>query len=1583
MITKNSAIKVLTTLLCLITTFSIGQTPGLIYKPAGTALGRSILDPNSDGFVSTTIAGFSSADYGTACELNMVTLPIIAVEPSGDLNTGSSGGHTDIVSVGNNTQESCYILYKTVNGTPYLVVRFRLGGASTSTKGYSLLLDVDGNFGTIIASNNPGFEKEVVLQTGSNGWVAVYNHSAGGTVLANQYPVNDYHQRSIALSTVNGNPDYFYDYYVPYNDLNLANQPVRIAVATVTSASSGISGTISDFNGINDALYNNNPVSIANAIINAFPATPIPSMVAGFTFPLVKSAIPAVNSGITVQSTSISGSSSETNGTVVTVYKNGVSIGTAVVNSNNWTLSGVSGLVPGNLITAKATAPGKALSDASVAIEVTSVISCYTPVPTGLTRTSNQTVTGNFAHANGAPVVNNTVQIRLYNQTGTNTFQEIIANPANPVYVASTGQWTFVTNLSQPDFNAATILATATYNGCTSGYSVVSKKTSGNIGVITATPQILTATILASPTVSRTVEVKNLDATPSFLKLYINSIEIASSPSTIATNASYTFTYTGFIDGEVVTSRAQSATVDYWLSNPSESKTVVASVDQTIAPVLTGTYLSGTNKTVSGTIMEAAGTVINLYKASTTLLGTTTVTSYNTWSITGLTLAANDVLTATAKAAGKTLSPVSNSITVAASAPTTPAITGSYSAGATSVSGTGGLGTITVYIDGSPIGTTSGASWTLTGIGTGQLYKGAVITATNTLNNIQGPASAPVTVTGVNSFLITAQGGGNIANQMAGVPFNITVTAKDGASGTGNTVNTFTGTVVMSSSSASLAGTGATTAFSAGVLTPHSMNLITAGTSKTILAVSTDDPTAVGTATVSLISPNVVSKLVLNAPADIVAGSRAAYTVTRTDAYNNTVTTGALTVYLSNSGTTGLFYDASTNGNVITSVLIPDGQSSATLWFFATAADAYTVTVSDAVVPNGNTGIADASDLINVNADAASKYIVTLPANVPLGTTVSVEAALSDQYNNPVTTAGLTVNWTSTNGGTFSNPTSITNSSGVATISFTPTGSIGSQHTITATTGSYTGNGVMTVTDNNVIWNGSLSVDWATAVNWTPNVVPNQYIAAIIPSGVPHYPLVQEPVSEPASCRALTIYAGASVTIGSSGALTVVEDITNNTGVSGLVIESGGSLLNNTPSIPATVKRFITGNTDFHLLSMPVAASTFGAPFDPSLHFNIWIRRYDEPTGDWSNYFYTQDFIAGKGYSIYMDNTIPSVTANFTGLLNVSSFTPELSNANPGTDINHKGWNLIGNPYASAIDWDLGTWNRSNIDGAVYVWNDATGNYVNWNGTAGDLTNGIIPSAQGFFVKVTGSSPSITIPSDARVHSIQGYYKNTTPDILRIGVSSSMNQYSDATFIGFSQDATDAFDNSTDAWKLYGELEAPQIYSMVDGLNLSINMLHKSGNAVELPVYFEAGPTGDYTLSFSGLESYGEGSVYLTDNLNGHRQDVVKNPQYTFTAENGAEPSRFKVGFNPVGINEKPAFDSNILIYASANEIKIILPEACSGKVIVSNLAGKTLHSGEFRNSNTHNISASLHTGIYLVTVISDDSAVTKKVFIK
>ena len=1053
----------------LYSTFLLSQTPGLIYKPASTALGRSVLDPNGDGYSSLTTSGFSGTDYGTASELKLIPLPAVSGEPVDDLSTGSNGGHTDIASVGNNSNQSCYVMYKNVNGINYLILRFRIGGASTAPKGYSFLMDTDGVFGTVGTNGNPGFDKEVVLQTGSGGVVAVYSHTPTTTNpnADATFPVDEYSQRSIALSNNSGDSDYFYDFFIPYSVLGLTNEPVRIAAATITSAGSGISGSKSDFNGINDKLYGNDPLAISKALVLTFPATPLTSLIEGYTYASPQSITPILNGDIKTSTTSISGTSLEANGTTITIYKNGVSIGTTTVSNSTWTLTGVSGLTAGNLITATATASGKTDSSISSAIEVTDVPPCFTPIPTALARPGSNVISGLYAQVGGASIVGSTVRIRIYEQTNSGTvvsFTEI--NSSSTIYVLTDGTWTFPTGLNSNIFNTTTIVATATYNTCTSAYSDVSKKSSGQVGITTVSPTIDTLTLLASASVQRSVIVTNKDLTDAVLILYRNGLEIGRSPGLVARAAtagaaggSATINYTGYVEGDSLYARAQSSTVDYWISNISNSLVVTASSTPSSIPTISGTYINGAT-TVSGTSAEAAGTVIYIYNGAT-LLGTTTVTAYGTWSLSGLTLATGNVLTTTAKATGKTISSSSASVTVQAGAPAAPTITLTYQAGATSITGSGGVGTVTVYVDGSPIGTTAQTgAWTLSGFSSIQLYKGAKITATNTSSGIESILSNQIVVTGVNSFLITNTTDGAIATQTAGTAFNIKIVAKDNVTvngnGTGNTVTTFTSAVVLSSSSNIASGGGKTSNFIAGILNPQNLNLTTSG-SKTITVVNVDDPTAFGTANVTII-PAGTGKFTLSAPSDIVAGTRTAYTVTRSDVYDNLVTSGAQTIYLFANGTTGSFYDAATSGSILTSITILDGQSSASFWFTATLANNYSVTTSEATPANGSTAILDATDSIGVTSSAASGYLVTTSSvSVNQSSTVTISAQLVDVYNNPVTTSGLTVNWTATNGGSFSAPTSTTNTSGIATITYTVSSTIGATHNVTATTGSNTG----------------------------------------------------------------------------------------------------------------------------------------------------------------------------------------------------------------------------------------------------------------------------------------------------------------------------------------------------------------------------------------------------------------------------------------------------------------------------------------------------------------------------------------------
>ncbi len=75
------------------------------------------------------------------------------------------------------------------------------------------------------------------------------------------------------------------------------------------------------------------------------------------------------------------------------------------------------------------------------------------------------------------------------------------------------------------------------------------------------------------------------------------------------------------------------------------------------------------------------------------------------------------------------------------------------------------------------------------------------------------------------------------------------------------------------------------------------------------------------------------------------------------------------------------------------------------------------------------------------------------------------------------------------------------------------------------------------------------------------------------------------------------------------------------------------------------------------------------------------------------------------------------------------------------------GWNLVGNPTPSTINWNAASgWTKTNIDGTIYVWDpsDTTGGYKTWNGTTGNLGTGLIAPFQAFWVKANNINPVLS-----------------------------------------------------------------------------------------------------------------------------------------------------------------------------------------------------------------------------------------------
>lgn len=764
------------------------QTPGLIFKTAGT--GKPVLDPNGDGYVSKTTAGFTSDDISQS-EILYKSLPQLSTEPTSDLGPGPDCKFTDMVDLNNQYRAVGF----TVDANNNFLFRFRLGGSAPNAKSYSIGIDTDGKFGFTgpnadpnAVAGNPGFEMEITLAT--NFGVRLYN--IDGTVNPNgsgpngslvELPYTNYSQKSIALSTNCNDPDVFYDFYMPLSVIQQyfpsfsLTTPIRMVANTIIAPQSLTQTTsISDLGGIDDAVYGMNyDLAFNDGIVQFPPTQPIAIQYSSNTAIANRSQTPVVNSPLLAGATSVSGTSSEITGSIITVYRmpsgsTAASIGTTTVQSGGtWILSGLATtlLTAGDLVkaTVQNTANGEVTSDYSNSVQVVGAapVACATTVPK--TAAFCASASGIY-DALGTTYAGATIYLR-YPDGSLVSISGAKDATANTFIIPTTttdGGYYFTTKGGSQ--TGSTVCSNGQQNLAGSFY--IGIKLSGstceaagavfNIGtVVTATPTITTPTPVTTAATSITGTATTAAGATVFL--YIDGIQSSYAPVKTTTGGSFTFTGLTLTAGQTVTVRAM---VNGTSSLSAASNAVRVVENRTVAPpVERGPLVAGASA-VSGTSSEATGSTITVYQGNTAI-GTTPVQSNGTWSLTGLApsvLTAGSSITSRVQVTGYPLSASSNSLTVQAATTVTPTITGSYNEGNIVVAGTLSSAaptnsTLTLYEDEYAIGTvvltTGSTSWTITltnlSPAAPALYAGGILTATVTESGkTPGPFSTSVIV---------------------------------------------------------------------------------------------------------------------------------------------------------------------------------------------------------------------------------------------------------------------------------------------------------------------------------------------------------------------------------------------------------------------------------------------------------------------------------------------------------------------------------------------------------------------------------------------------------------------------------------------------------------------------------------------------------------------------------------------------------------------------------------------------------------------------------------------------------------------
>lgn len=422
----------------------------------------------------------------------------------------------------------------------------------------------------------------------------------------------------------------------------------------------------------------------------------------------------------------------------------------------------------------------------------------------------------------------------------------------------------------------------------------------------------------------------------------------------------------------------------------------------------------------------------------------------------------------------------------------------------------------------------------------------------------------------------------------------------------------------------------------------------------------------------------------------------------------------------------------------------------------------------------------------------------------------------------------------------------------------------------------------------------------------------------------------------------------------------------------------------------AQVEQHIPSQDKWHIISAPVSGA------QTSVYNGIYLMKWNEVDTTWTFTSSTTDPLnVTQGYFIWSSSAISSPTdVTFNGLLNTGNQTVSGLSYTANGYSSGDGWNLVGNPYPSAIEWNS-SWTKSNISATIYVYDGV--NYLTWNynlGGYGTKTDGSIPSTQGFWVKATGSSPSMTIPNSERVHSSQGFYKSTTSEPDRLfTLNIEGNGFSDQMKVGFYTEATDIYDTEYDANKLFGIDEAPQLYTTSKDVKFAINILNSVKTVKSVPMGIKVGADGLYTISLTDIIGSDMGiDIFLEDKtLDGQKMiDLKANPQYAIKLKSGFHNDRFILHFMkkegtsiyPHNADLLTENSERIDIYNARDKVFINYQSKTPATVEIFDLLGKKVMTGKVQTMQLNNFTVPNANGYYIIQVVSSLTSETKKVYL-
>jgi hypothetical protein len=477
---------------------------------------------------------------------------------------------------------------------------------------------------------------------------------------------------------------------------------------------------------------------------------------------------------------------------------------------------------------------------------------------------------------------------------------------------------------------------------------------------------------------------------------------------------------------------------------------------------------------------------------------------------------------------------------------------------------------------------------------------------------------------------------------------------------------------------------------------------------------------------------------------------------------------------------------------------------------------------------------------------------------------------------------------------------------------------------------------------------------------------------------------------------------------------------------------------------------------DFTYWGAPVAGFTLGAlsPNTLSDKYFSWTPTISNGAGNWQNQSTSSVMALGKGYIVRAPQTYnitgakTSYTATFVGTPNNGNITTPIAKGTftldtAPDDTTVDEWNLIANPYPSALDAaKFLASNAAVLDGTIYFWthnsppstatldpfygdyvyNYTDSDYASWNktggvGTAGTVAGGIgtgattggntpsgyIASGQAFFVKTastladgTAFSGTATFNNTMRVAGNNNQFfkfapHNSKKEIVEqhriwLNLTDNAGAFSQI-LVGYTQGATNDLDRDFDGEAFGGN--AVGFYSILPQANLTIqgrSLPFDDSDQVDLGYYSDI--EGTLSIRIDHLDGlFSTESIFLEDKELGIIHDLKAAP-YVFTTGMGDFDDRFSLLYNDgtskrfLETTDFDASKNNVLVFVKNKKIRINSFAQSLDKVIVYDVLGKQLYQKTRLNANELTVSSVASNEQILVVkiLLQNGQTVTKKV---